>query len=144
MSCVKTFITDYLEKNEEIYIPTPIKYIIYNSQTNQFYSTKMQTILEIDEHLIETSIEKKNFTIFISHPNDEEYLFIECDIDNPEEKIYDYYDFYDIRQNELNIIQEYSIFIDCESNVFDITRTKYSSHKKIDSFEVIYFNNSSH
>jgi hypothetical protein len=62
---------------------------------------------------------------------------VDCEI--AESRIYDYYDFYDIRNNEIDISQEYTIFVDCDSNTFNITITKYSSIKKIDTFEVIYF-----
>ena len=55
-------------------------------------------------------------------------------------KIYDYYDFYDVRISEINIIQEYTIFVDCDSNIYNITITKYSCDKKIDTFEVVTFN----
>jgi len=62
---------------------------------------------------------------------------VDCEI--AESRIYDYYDFYDIRNNEIDISQEYTIFVVCDSNTFNITITKYSSIKKIDTFEVIYF-----
>lgn len=62
---------------------------------------------------------------------------VDCEI--AECRIYDYYDFYDIRKNEIDISQEYTVLIDCDSNTFNITTTKYSSTKKIDTFEVIHF-----
>ena len=62
---------------------------------------------------------------------------VDCEI--AENRIYDYYDFYDIRKNEIDISQEYTVLIDCDSNTFNITTTKYSSTKKIDTFEVIHF-----
>lgn len=62
---------------------------------------------------------------------------VDCEI--AESRIYDYYDFYDIKNNDIDITQEYTVFIDFYSNIFNITTTKYSSIKKIDTFEVIYF-----
>jgi hypothetical protein len=62
------------------------------------------------------------------------------DCKTAESRIYDYYDFYDIKKNEINITQEYTIFIDCYSNVFNVTITTYSSEPKvIDTFEVMHF-----
>lgn len=140
MSYVKTFMEDYLcNKSVETYCPVPIKYIIYNLKTNQFRSSNNSSVNE-HEHSIETLCDQDNFTIFISHAIDEEYFFIEStNKENCEEKIYDYYGFYDVEKNKIDISQEYSVFIDCESKVFNITTTKFSSNKKIDSFEVVHF-----
>lgn len=142
MSYAKTFIEDYLRQNEEIeiYNPIPIKYIIYNSQTCQFYSANIPILNNQFEYLVRVLTTECEFTIFISHPIDSEYFFIELiDCEIAENRIYDYFDFYDIRKNEIDINQEYTIFIDCNSNVFNTTITKYSSNKKIDTFEVIHF-----
>ena len=54
-------------------------------------------------------------------------------------RIYDYYEFYDVTKSEIDISQEYTIFIDCESKGFNVTVTKYSCKKPIDKFEVIHF-----
>lgn len=144
MSYIKTFMEDYLQHNkkEEICKPVPIKYVIYNSYTHHFRSSNVPILNNKFEYLIQVLSTENEFTIFISHPIDDEYFFIEL-IDHKiaENRIYDYYDFYDIIENEIDISQEYTIFIDCDSNIFNITITKYSSVslKMIDTFEVIHF-----
>lgn len=140
MSYVKTFIEDYLfNKTTETYCPVPIKYIIYNLKTKQFSSSNSLSTNE-NEYSIETLCDQDNFTIFISHAIEKEYFFIEStNKENCEEKIYDYYGFYDVEKNKIDISQEYSVFIDCEMKVFNITTTKFSSNKNIDSFEVVHF-----
>jgi hypothetical protein len=140
MSYIKTFMEDYLYQEKEIYKPIPIKYIIYDSQTHQFRSSHVKILENKFEHFVEILNTDDVFTIFISHPIDDEYFFIELlDCETAESRIYDYYDFYDIRKNEIDISQEYTVLIDCDSNTFNITTTKYSSTKKIDTFEVIHF-----
>lgn len=139
MSYIKTFMEDYLSKNIEIYRPISMKYIIYNLKTKQFRSSNNSSVKEY-EYLIETLCNQDIFTIFISHAIDEEYFFIELTNDKDcEEKIYDYYGFYDIEKNKIDISQEYSVFIDCDTKIFNVTTTKFSSNKKIDSFEVVHF-----
>jgi tRNA G10 N-methylase Trm11 len=142
MSYIKTFIEDYFRENErEIYNPIPIKYIIYNSQTHQFHSSSIPSINKQYEYSIEVLSSKDEFTIFISHPIDDEYFFIESiDCEIAEGRIYDYYDFYDIVKNDIDISQEYTTLIDYNSmGMFNVTITKYSTKKKIDTFEVIHF-----
>jgi hypothetical protein len=142
MSYIKTFMEDYLKQNnkKEIYNPVPIKYIIYNSQTRQFRSSNILALNHQYEYFVKVLNTEDEFTIFISHPIEYEYFFIELvDCEIAESRIYDYYDFYDIKNNDIDITQEYTVFIDCYSNTFNITTTKYSSIKKIDTFEVIYF-----
>lgn len=140
MSYIKTFMEDYLRQEKEIYKPIPIKYIIYNSQTRQFHSSNISSSKQQCEYVVQVLNNRDEFTIFISHPIEAEYFFIELvDCEIAENRIYDYYDFYDIRKNEIDISQEYAVFIDCDSNTFNITTTKYSSTKKIDTFEVIHF-----
>lgn len=143
MSYTKTFIEDYFYQEKEIYNPVSIKYMIYNLKTKQFRTSNTSSIDETCEYILEILSTELDFTIFISHPIEEEYFFI--DLMEPkiiESKIYDYYDFYDVRTSEINIIQEYTIFVDCDSNIYNITITKYSCDKKIDTFEVVSFNNS--
>lgn len=140
MSYIKTFMEDYLRQEKEIYKPIPIKYLIYNSQTRQFCSSNISSSKQQYEYVVQVLNNKDEFTIFISHPIEAEYFFIELvDCEIAENRIYDYYDFYDIRKNEIDISQEYTVLIDCDSNTFNITTTKYSSIKKIDTFEVIHF-----
>jgi hypothetical protein len=141
MSYIKTFMEDYLYQEKEIYKPISIKYIIYDSQTHQFRSSHVKILENKFEYFIEILNTDDIFTIFISHPIDDEYFFIELiDCKTAESRIYDYYDFYDIKKNEINITQEYTIFIDCYSNVFNVTITTYSSEPKvIDTFEVMHF-----
>lgn len=140
MSYIKTFMEDYLRQEKEIYKPIPIKYLIYNSQTRQFRSSNISSSKQQCEYVVQVLNNKDEFTIFISHPIEAEYFFIELvDCEIAENRIYDYYDFYDIRKNEIDISQEYTVLIDCDSNTFNITTTKYSSTKKIDTFEVIHF-----
>lgn len=140
MSYIKTFMEDYLRQEKEIYKPIPIKYIIYNSHTRQFHSSNISSSKQQCEYVVQVLNNRDEFTIFISHPIEAEYFFIELvDCEIAENRIYDYYDFYDIRKNEIDISQEYTVFIDCDSNTFNITTTKYSSTKKIDTFEVIHF-----
>ena len=141
MSYTKTFIEDYFYQEKEIYNPVSIKYMIYNLKTKQFRSSNTSSIDETCEYILEILSTELDFTIFISHPIEEEYFFI--DLMKPDmikNKIYDYYDFYDVRISEINIIQEYTIFVDCDSNIYNITITKYSCDKKIDTFEVVTFN----
>ena len=139
MSYAKTFMEDYLEYKQIVYKPIPINYIIYNTKTKKFRSNKMPSS-DNEEHTIEILDNEINFTIFISHPIEEEYFFIELmDNDTIENRIYDYYDFYDIRKSEITIVQDYSVFIDFQFNVYNITTTKYSSEKKLDTFEVVHF-----
>lgn len=140
MSYIKTFMEDYLRQEKEIYKPIPIKYLIYNSQTQQFRSSNISSSKQHCEYVVQVLNNKDEFTIFISHPIEAEYFFIELvDCETAEGRIYDYYDFYDIVKNEIDISQEYTVFIDCNSNTFNITTTKYSSVKKLDTFEVIHF-----
>jgi hypothetical protein len=141
MSYIKTFMEDYFHREKEIYNPTPIKYMTYNSKTKKFHSANVLTTNQTFEYTVEVLQTEIDFTIFISHPIEEEYFFI--DLMDPyiiESKIYDYYDFYDVRTSEINIIQEYTIFVDCDSNIYNIIITKYSCDKKIDTFEVVSFN----
>lgn len=142
MSYIKTFMEDYFYQEKEIYKPITIKYIIYNSQTHQFRSSNIPSLNHKYEYFVKvlnTEYEYE-FTIFISHPIEVEYFFIELvDCEIAESRIYDYYDFYDVIKNDIDISQEYTVFIDCDSNTFNITTTKYSSVKKIDTFEVIHF-----
>ena len=142
MSYAKNFINDYFRNPEEIYKPTPINYLIYNVHSGKFRSSNIPIFNHECEHLIETLATDNEFTIFISHSIDTEYLFVELTtLKISEERIYDYYNFYDISQDEIDIVQEYSVFIDCSSNVYNITTTKYSSakNKNIDSFEIVHF-----
>jgi hypothetical protein len=140
MSYIKTFMENYFYQEKEIYKPVPIKYIIYNSQTHNYHSSDVPSSNEKYEYSIPVLRTEDEFTILISHSIDDECFFIElmnCEI--VEGKIYDYYDFYYIEKNDIDISQEYTIFIDCESNIFNVTITKYYSNKKIDTFEVIHF-----
>lgn len=140
MSYIKTFMEDYFYREKEIYKPVPIKYIIYNSQTHHYRSSNIPSLNQPCEHSIQVLSTEDEFTILISHPIDDEYFFIELmDCEIVEGKIYDYYDFYDVKKNDIDISQEYTSFIDFESNIFNVTTTKYSSNKKIDTFEVIHF-----
>lgn len=142
MSYTKTFMEDYLDsmKIKDIYKPIPINYLIYNLQTNQFRSSDKPSFNQQFERMVEVLSTEKDFTVFISHPIDEEYFFIDItDSDTTQSRIYDYYDFYDVTKNEITIIQDYTVFIDCNSNVYNATITKYSCEKKIDTFEVVHF-----
>lgn len=140
MSYAKTFMSDYLYNPQEIYQPIAIKYIIYNLETNKFRSSNISTLYEF-EYSVEILITEDNFTIFMSHPIEKEYFFIELAVSNDEieEKIYDYYEFYDLKKSEIDISQEYSVFIDCDLNIFNITTTKFSSNKNIDTFHIVHF-----
>jgi hypothetical protein len=140
MSYNKTFMEDYFHREKEIYNPIPIKYMTYNSKTKQFHSTNVLTTNEPFEYTLEVLQTEIDFTIFISHSIEEEYFFIDLmDDDVIESRIYDYYDFYDVRKCEINIIQEYTVFVDCNSYVYNLTITKYSCQKKIDTFEIVHF-----
>jgi hypothetical protein len=140
MSYVKTLMEDYFHHEKEIYKPVSMKYIIYNLQNNQFRSANIPILDKQFEYLIEVLSNKDEFTIFISHSIDAEYFFIELmDCQIVEDKIYDYYDFYDVNKNDIDISQEYTVFIDCNSNVFNVTTTKYLSNKKLDTFEILHF-----
>jgi hypothetical protein len=140
MSYIKTFMEDYFHQEKETYNPIPIKYMTYNSMTNQFHSANVRTTNQPFEYTVEILKTEVDFTIFISHSIEEEYFFIDLmDDDIIESRIYDYYDFYDVRKCDINIIQEYTIFVDCDLNVYNVTITKYSCQKKIDTFEVVHF-----
>jgi hypothetical protein len=93
MAYAKTFIEDYLRNGCKVYKSIPTKYIIYNSNTREFRSSFSDN-LELYEHSVEILSSEDNFTMFISHPIEKEYFFMGMNIS--EEKIYDYYDFYDI------------------------------------------------
>lgn len=140
MSYTKTFMEDYFAQKEEIYKPIQVNYLIYNSQTNYFRSSRTKSFDFTCEQSMEVLSTEKDFIVFMSHPIDEEYSFIEItNNDEIELKIYDYYDFYDVLKDEINIIQEYTVFADCNSEIYNVTITKYSCNKNIDKFQVFHF-----
>ena len=142
MSYVKTFIEDYSFKSNKHYDECFIKYIIYNLKTKKYYSSNIPSLNSYNEYSMEV-FDDKIFTIFIANSIDEGNLFIDLILPEVAElRIYDYYDFYDVTKTEIDITQEYTIFIDCESKGFNVTITKYSSKKPIDTFEVIHFSRS--
>jgi len=139
MSYVKSFMKDYLFKGGEMYDVHSIKYVIYNLKTKKYYSSNVASLNDCNEYSMEV-FDDKIFTIFIANSIDEGNLFIDLILPEvAERRIYDYYDFYDVTKSEIDITQEYTIFIDCESKGFNVTITKYSSKKPIDTFEVIHF-----
>ena len=77
MSYTKTFIEDYFYQEKEIYNPVSIKYMIYNLKTKQFRSSNTSSIDETCEYILEILSTELDFTIFISHPIEEEYFFID-------------------------------------------------------------------
>lgn len=138
MAYAKTFIQDYLNA-QETFSPPSINYIIYNLKNKKFRSSTIPNIHEND-HLVQILSTDEEFIIFISHPKDDEYFFIELATDeNCEDRIYEYYNFYDIEKNEIEISQEYCIFTDCNGNLFNITSTKFATNKNIDSFNIVHF-----
>jgi hypothetical protein len=136
MAYAKTFIEDYLRNGCKVYKSIPTKYIIYNSNTREFRSSFSDN-LELYEHSVKILSSEDNFTMFISHPIEKEYFFMGMNVS--EEKIYDYYDFYDIEKNEIEIVQDYSVFIDCDLELFNITTTRYFVNSRIDSFDIVHF-----
>lgn len=71
MSYVKTFMEDYLRQEK---FTIPIKYIIYNSQTRQFRSSNISSSKQQCEYVVQVLNNEDEFTIFISHPIDDEYF----------------------------------------------------------------------
>lgn len=142
MSYVKSFMKDYLFKGNEMYDNYSTKYVIYNSKTKKYYSSNVPSLDDYNEYSMEV-YDDRIFSIFVADSIDECNSFVDLILPEvAERRIYDYYDFYDVTKSEIDISQEYTIFIDCESKGFNVTITKYSSKKQIDTFEVIHFSRS--
>lgn len=142
MSYVKSFMKDYLFKGNEMYDNYSTKYVIYNSKTKKYYSSNVLSLDDYNEYSMEV-YDDRIFSIFVANSIDEGNSFVDLILPEvAERRIYDYYDFYDVTKSEIDISQEYTIFIDCESKGFNVTITKYSSKKQIDMFEVIHFSRS--
>lgn len=146
---IKTLMNQYLRETSHP-LPTPIRhqpitnYLIYNFETHSFNSShKLPEILQTQTErfqFLEILNDEEEFYVFICDSIDTEYSFIEL-ISNveAENKIYEYYEFYDINRDSVIVSYDNSQFIDCECKLFNSTTTEYYSKSDLDSFRIVHF-----
>lgn len=137
---IKQFMTTYLKNT---YIPqSTIIYLVYNTITKQFKTTSSIKSNTPFEYYFEIFSNEEEFNIFVAYSIIDDNHYIELTtLDSAEQRIYEYYDYYNIEKDEIDIFQKYTSEI-IGNTIYNIISTTYhitSEKKELDYFIVYHF-----